>query len=132
MPQVILTPFASSTRVYKGNPDCPRTVVLQQENLPGGGGDRFIEAVFFCTEKDRLDNSPILPGNNTDKILSGIFADGIAIGKTLKDFNGNFKNVFTIILEDVRGDIFVRGNYFDVTTQIAENDKPIFLNVEVF
>lgn len=134
MAQITLDPMAPSVCIYRGNKSCPRTLVLQQENLPGGGGNKFIEAIFFCSDKQRLDGAQVLTGNQITTPpgqLNGILSEGVAIGKTLHDFDASFPNIFTIVLEDVTVDIYVRAVYFDVTTQVFENE-PFFLNFEVF
>lgn len=130
MPQIALNPFAPSIRIFKGDARCPRTVVVQQWNLPGGGGDKFIEATFFSTDKEKLDNASI--GKNAAGLFTGVFTDGIAIGQTLNPFNGNFKNVFSFVLPSAIADIYARASYFNVTQQLQETDFQIFINVEAF
>lgn len=125
MPQIALQPFAPSTKIYKGDEKCPRTVVIQQENLPGGGVDTLIESVFFSTDKSALDQATVDP-------VSGALSIGVSVGQSqLKFFNAQYRNQFTIVLESVTKDIYARAVYFDATTGVFETEL-IYLNVEAF
>ena len=123
MGQSILFSLAPAVKVYRGNSDCPRTVVIQQMNKPGGG-NVFTEATFISDDETRLNHAGI--------VAFSVLNEGVAVGQTPAILFLRPPGIFRVVLRRVIKDIFVRTLYWNVTLQENDTDNPIIVNVESF
>lgn len=121
MSQQTLFAWAPSKLIYKGDPKCPRTVVVQLLNTANGQPN-----VFISSDKVALDSAAPLPlpaGSNGNP--------GIAVGIPLLDFSGLLDE---LVLDKVTTDIYARATLFlnDKITPNFGSGQPFVVGCESF